>query len=344
MKNSKTICFLIIILISFSNLFAQDEPLFDKLKKDFNKEYLSVGALLQVVADFQNERSFLGNNGFNISNLRWRIHGKLDKNFGYFLQANFINSPAMLDAFITYKLSPAVQLKTGLFKAPFSKEFLTSASDIDLVNRSQVVSTLNPGRQIGMLFNGWLSNKLIYYAIGVFNGNSFRANNNDNDKFLYAGRVAFFPKLSSAANAQNQLEIGFNATTSIDKSTRISGIYTSFEGKRSLFGADFRWTTNKLLLSGEAIFSTFKPTLGNKIEPQGFHITGGYMMSANSQLLIRFDTFQTDQSLDSSDLLILGYNLWPSKVSELQVNYIIDMDQFNFNNHQLLLNLQINFN
>ena len=100
---------------------------------------------------------------------------------------------------------------------------------------------------------------------------------------------------------------------------------------------------HRLFLSGEAIFSSFEPAVGNKIDPQGFHITGGYMVSLNSQVLFRFDTFQTDKSSDSSDLLIFGYNLWPSKVAEFQANYILDLDQSEFKHHQLLLNLQINF-
>jgi hypothetical protein len=323
------------------NLFAQDEPLFEKLKKDFNKEYLSIGALIQVVGDFQNERSFAGTNGFNISNFRWRIYGKMDKNLSYFLQANFIKSPAFLDAYIGWQINSWLQLKSGLFKAPFSKEYLTSASDIDFVNRSQVVSALTPGRQIGVQFSGWLSNKLLYYAVGAFNGNNFRINSNDNDEFLYAARLACFPKLSSTAN---QLEIGITAATSNDYSATIPGIYSSFEGKRSLIGADVRLTIDRLLLAGEAIFLSLKPDFGNKIEPQGFQFTGGYMMSSNSQLLVRFDSFQTDKSLDSSDLLIFGYNLWTSKIAEFQANYIIDMDQSDFKNHQLLFNLQINFN
>ena len=329
------------ILVTIFNLCAQEEPLFEKLKKDFNKEYLSIGALIQVVADFQNERTFAGNNGFNISNFRWRVHGKLDKNFGYFLQTSFTATPTMLDAFITYQFSPIFQLTTGLFKAPFSKEFLISASDIDFVNRSQVVSALTPNRQIGLQLNGWLSNKLIYYAVGAFNGNHLYFNSNDNDQFLYAARLAIFPELSSKAN---QLEIGINAATSNDDRATIPGIYSSFEGKRSLIGADFRLTIDRLLLAGEVIVASLELDFGNKIEPQGFHITGGYMMSSNSQVLVRFDTFQTDKSLDSSDLLIFGYNLWPSKVAELQANYIMDLDQSEFKHHQLLFNLQINFN
>ncbi|UCE05877.1 MAG: hypothetical protein JSW07_20175 [bacterium] len=345
MRNSTIIMFLLIVITGFLNLYAQDEPLFEKLKKDFNKEYLSVGALLQVVGDFQNERSFSGHNGFNISNFRWRIYGKLDKNFGYFLQTNFINSPAFLDAFITWEINSWLQLKSGLFKAPFSKEYLISASDIDFVNRAQVVNALTVGRQIGVQFSGWLKDKLLNYRVGVFNGNGFRRiNNNDNDYFLYVARFAVVPKISSEKNVVDQLEMGINGAVSIDNNVNIPGVYSNFEGERQLLGADIRLTLNKFLVAGEAIFAKFDPKYYSTREPSGFHFTIGYMVTNNAQLLFRFDKFQLDDSNDSTDLIILGYNLWPSNVAEFQANYIINTDESDFKNHQLLLNLQINFN
>ena len=77
---------------------SQDEPLIEKLRATFQKEYFSMGLLLQTVADFQTERSLPGYNGFSIANFRLKIYGELDKNFGYFVQANFINLPGLLDA------------------------------------------------------------------------------------------------------------------------------------------------------------------------------------------------------------------------------------------------------
>jgi hypothetical protein len=66
---------------------AQDEPLFDELMSALKQKHLSVGLLLQAGTDFQIERSFPGNNGFNISNARIDVSGELDGGFGYLLQA-----------------------------------------------------------------------------------------------------------------------------------------------------------------------------------------------------------------------------------------------------------------
>jgi len=68
-------------------------------------------------------------------------------------------------------------LRFGLFKSPFSHEFLTSAASLDFVRRSQVVSALAPARRIGAQLRGALGGGLIAYRLGVFNGNGFDSQN-----------------------------------------------------------------------------------------------------------------------------------------------------------------------
>lgn len=182
---------ILLFLLIGSAINAQDEPLGEALKENFKKSYLSVGMLLQTVGDFQAERVAAGNNGFNISNFRLSLSGELDRGFAYFVQANFIASPAILDARLSYRLSPHLLLDAGLFKAPFSKEFLTTADAIDFVNRAQVVTALVPGREIGVQLRGELAGPAVTATIGGFNGNRSAANNNDNGEFLYAGRLAW---------------------------------------------------------------------------------------------------------------------------------------------------------
>lgn len=79
------------------------------------------------------------------------------------------------------------------------------------------------------------------YQAGIFNGNGVIQNNNDSGNFLYAGRIALFPKLFD--NKKNvSLEIGVNAAFSKDSSANIvGGIIPAFSGKRVLIGPDFRF-------------------------------------------------------------------------------------------------------
>lgn len=107
-------------------------------------------------------------------------------------------------------------------------------------------------------------------------------------------------------------------------------------------GADARFTSGSLLLAGELIYGRLEDPLGLVTEPWGFHATGGYMISPGSQLLVRWDRLDTDIG-DAGDLLIVGLNVWPTRATEIQVNYVIDTDASDFDNHQLLANFQVGF-
>ncbi len=341
-----SLAFLLIFVLILGMFFpaaAEDEPLAEQLRKNFKKEYLNVGFLIQVVGDGQIERSFPGHSGFNISNLRLILTGKLDKNFGYHFKANFIRSPAILDGFMYYRFSRNFTLDMGFFKAPFSKEFLTGADAIDMVNRSVAISALGPGRQIGVQARGALdSESLVQYRLGIFNGNGYGNNNNDNEDFMYAGRLAFLPPVFSNGNT-GSLEIGVNAAYSKDDGARIMG--SNFTGKRTLVGADLRLVANEWLLAAEYIYANLKTNgIGERsLNPNGFYITGGYMLDEKNQLLVRWDGFRPDGLARDSDRLILGFNHWPTSLTEFQVNYVIDTDDSEFKHHQILVNAQVAF-
>lgn len=320
------------------------EPKFEELKETFKKDYLSLGVLMQTVGDFQIERSFPGNDGFSIANFRLMLSGELDKGFGYLLQANFVASPALLDAMMYYHLSENLMLDVGLFKAPFSKEFLTPASAIDFVNRSQAVTALTPGRQIGVQIAGTAANDIIQYQAGLFNGNSFRQNANDNDNFLYAGRLMLFPLLAGAERPEEELEIGLSLAVSKDDNATLGGILAqNFSGDRLLLGGDVRWAFGKYLVSGELVYGQLDFAPGPTQDIIGWHATGGVMLTPNSQALLRLDRLDPDNLQSDSTLLIFGYNLWPTQATELQVNYIINTDNADIENHQILVNGQLGF-
>ena len=337
---------------------SQDEPLIEKLRETFQKEYFSVGILLQTVADFQTERTLPGYNGFNISNFRLKIYGELDKRFGYFVQANFISLPGLLDAKLYYRFSANLVIDGGMFKAPFSKEFLIGADAIDFVNRSRVVSVLAPGRQIGLQARGRLDPGVpVDFNVGMFNGNGYGGNSNDNNDFLYAARLAFFP-VSSSTETTDQMEIGANVMYSKDNLGRVSSLLNPFvfdalffSGERTIYGVDVRYTLGDFLLSGEYLNGNFNGnfyflaanTSIGSARPEGFHLTAGYMLTDNVQLLGRWDRFRSDSGSDNPDWALIGLNFWPTQVSELQFNYLINTRNNSFKYHQVLINAQIAF-
>lgn len=337
MKNYLLVLVILFFSITKISFGQAEEPIYEEFKKSFKKDYFTLEMLLQAVADFQPERTIIGNNGFSVSNLRLRMFGHLDKNFSYFFQASFIVSPLLLDAIVRYKFSDAFMLSAGQFKAPFSKEFLTYAANIDFVNRALVTGLLSPRREIGFQLSGKIAKNLIEYRAGIFNGNGPNKIFNDNNSFLYVGRIAATPQTENS-----KYEIGLNAGYSNDKDGSIFA--KSFVGKRTFLGADIRAEVQNFLFSTEIIMNKLDGTIDSvqsKSKPYGYHITLGYKPLSKHQFLIRYDNLSPDGIISDSDFYIIGYNFWPTQVAELQINYIIDSKETEFKYHWILVNLQI---
>ena len=114
------------------------------------------------------------------------------------MQTNFINAKPILDAMIYHKFSQAVRVDVGQFKAPFSSEYLTSDPQLDFVSRSQVTSAYSPKRQIGFQVRGNVIEEAVSVIAGMFNGNGINTTNDD-DKFMYVGRVVLTPSIGENA-------------------------------------------------------------------------------------------------------------------------------------------------
>ncbi len=304
-----------------------------------------MGVLFQEVADFQAERSFAGNNGFNISTMRFKLSGELDGGYGYLFQTNFVNTPAILDAKIYYKISPRLCIEMGLFKPPFSKEYLTGADAIDFVNRSQAVNALVAGRQIGTQAIVTTDDGFLSGTLGLFNGDKLSTNNNDNNNFMYVGRLLLLSKLLNQGAIKGQWELGVNAAFSDDHQVQIgNGALPLFDGKRTLWGVDGRLMYEDWLFSGEVDAARLIPSQTNTAKtPYGYQLTCGYMVTRKSQMLIRFESFLPDGLIPSSDLIIIGCNLWPTKATGLQLNYIVPTKDNVIKHHEVLVNAQLSF-
>ncbi len=328
---------LIVGIINISFAQSDDEPEYEEFIKNFKKDYFTLEMLFQVVADFQPERTFIGNNGFTLSNMRLRLLGNLDENFNYFFQASFIVSPLLLDASIGYKFSDAFRLNAGQFKAPFSKEFLTYAANIDFVNRARATALLSPRRDIGLELSGKFASNLIEYKAGIFNGNGPNNVFNDNNSFLYVARIAASPHTDN-----NRYEFGLNAGYSNNSN---QGVLTkSFNGKKTFLGGDIRAEIHNFLFSTEIVMNKLDgkiDSLESNKEPYGYHVTLGYKPFQKHQFLLRYENLTTDGIIEDSDLYILGYNFWPTSATEIQFNYIINSENTDFKNHLYLINFQI---
>lgn len=323
---------LLIIPTAQAQTTPEDEPLYEQLVRRFKTEPLSVGLLAQAVADYQFDRAGPGN-GFSLAAARLSVRGALDHGFSYLFQTDFVKNPVILDARVSYAFSPAFVVDAGMFKAPFSAEFLIPAASIDFVNRSQVVSALAPNRQIGVALRGRTTNRLLGYSAGVFNGNGRRLAGNDDNNLLAVGRLVLTLPLSDGA-----LDVGGNVAYSRHDRE-------AFAGSRLLVGGDARLTYARLLVSGEVIYATVDPDQGITRNPLGYQATLGYMIRPDRhQVLARWDALDLDDGLVAErQFIVLGYNFWPSTPFEIQLNYLIPVAGEDTDNHQILINFQVSF-
>lgn len=116
---------------------------------------------------------------FGFDRVRLGVKGDIDERIGYrmMLELLKLNSPAksnttvegLLDAMLTYQLVPALKLSAGQFKTPFSMEYNTSASKLDVIGFG-MATNVSLDRGMGMMVSGRkVLDTGLGYDVGVFN-------------------------------------------------------------------------------------------------------------------------------------------------------------------------------
>src|SRR5437588_2934805 len=170
------------------------------------------------------------------------------------------------DIFVNWHEFPEANIKIGQWKAPFGLEQLTPDTKLFFPERSLPTGAITPDRQIGVqiwgkpLTNLWPEQKelLTYYA-GIFNGNGRNTTINDNNNFMYVGRLELLPWHGQLLGQSSSLKLGADILNSRDdKGTNISQTLTLLvnkDGSLSPFtlpGADERtaWSLDAWLNMG----------------------------------------------------------------------------------------------
>ncbi|MBM3314325.1 hypothetical protein FJY71_00590 [candidate division WOR-3 bacterium] len=107
--------------------------------------------------------------------------------------------PAVKDAYVQYRVGPWLQFFAGLRKMPFSREELTPASRLLVIERGRTNELFGEsrylGRDIGLVCEGSLFGPRfpVTYSAGVFNGAGARVAWDDNNAKQFAGRLTAVP-------------------------------------------------------------------------------------------------------------------------------------------------------
>ena len=94
------------------------------------------------------------------------------------------------DAYLDLKIAKPFVVRAGHFKLPVCREFLTSASKIDFVERALLATHLGPARDLGVMASGEIG-RLASYQAGVFAGDG--RTRRDRAETTVAARIVLSP-------------------------------------------------------------------------------------------------------------------------------------------------------
>jgi phosphate-selective porin OprO and OprP len=280
--------------------------------------------------------------GFDIRRAYLDLKGNLTSYWRYRFQADFANSPKIVDVFVEYIHSDYLNFTIGQFALPFSLENLTSNTKLDFIDRSQVVEAVVArgkdvigsfnGRDIGVQVGGILlkinNNPLVEYKIGLFNGSGTNQADKNESKDI-VGRINVNPikGLSIGTSYYNGVgNFGVPATNS----------------KRERFGIEASFEYSQFSVKGEFIKAT-----DNVTKREGYYLQAGYyVLPQKLQLVAKYDEYDPNITVDknTSKWYIAGVNYTLSTNLKLMANYTIKEEHINnFNNNLASVQLQIVF-
>jgi phosphate-selective porin len=253
---------------------------------------------------------------FRLRRARINLTGDFAENFDFKVEGDFENSDGInsgrtafeaTDIFVNWHQFPEAQVKLGQWKAPFGLEQLTPDTSLYVIERSLPTGAITPERQIGVQLWGkplasvWPDEKdlLTYYA-GIFNGNGRNTTVNDNNNFMYVGRLESTLFKAKMWGQDSYLKLGADVLNSRDdKGTNISqtlNLLVNSDGSLSPFtlpGADERtaWSVDAWLklgpfdLIGEYLEEYVNGRTVNGVPPgfadfttSGYYVEAGYFL------------------------------------------------------------------
>lgn len=246
--------------------------------------------------------------GFQARRSRLGLSGEIAKKISFKCLFEAAKAPYLIDAQVDVAFSKELVFRFGQFKVPFSLESYTSTSDLDTVNRTQVVDKLSPGRDIGasgrdigLLFQVRWS--VADVNLALLNGSGINKTDTDERKDI-AGRVVVEPL--------DWLRLG---------ASFYDGAATAASGpiRRDRTGLDIAIARSDFSFKAEYLAAA-----DGRLRAHGWYAQAGYFLVPKQvQAILKFDSFDKnrDAGSDRNDALTLGLNWFFTSKTKLQVNY-----------------------
>ena len=268
-----------------------------KRKEKENQHGITIGSrALQISGLIQTEYEGFQqtgvNNTFLLHRARLDVKGDIDDNWNYEVYTEFAGTTKLLDAYTTYKIADYLKFTAGQFKVPFSLESLIADSQLDFIDRSQVVNALagrstdvignQNGRDIGIQINGSFAkvddHYLFDYTLGVFNGAGYDVTTDNNNHKDIAGRFTVHPV--------DHLDISGDFYNGVDNFGT-----PAKNQKRNRGGFDARY-----VIGGLAIQAEYDKGTDATIKRDGWYGQATYfVIPKRLQLAAKYDTYDPNE-------------------------------------------------
>jgi phosphate-selective porin len=306
---------------------------------------------------------------FRLRRARINLTGDFAEQFDFKMEGDFGQSDgtsgnrdafSATDVWVNYHQFPAAQIKAGQYKAPFGLEQLTPDTTLLTIERTLPTGAITPARQIGAQLWGkpftsfWPEQQdlLTYYA-GIFNGNGENITINDNNNFMFAGRLELQPFIGKIFRQPSFLKLGGDVLNSRDEAgvniSQTSNLLVNKDGSLSSFvlpSPDERtaWSVDAWLelgpfdLIGEYLQEHVEGRTVNGVAPtfanfttDGFYVTGAYyLIPKKLQAVVQWQYLNPGQKGNDGLYSILGglnYYIRGDNL-KLMVNYIHTWSDF----------------
>lgn len=350
---------------------------------------LVLGGLLQTQYEGGDVFAFEGRFGpgeiddrFRVRRARINVVGDFAQHFDFKLEGEFAQSDVTLtvrdatgrtlaanttrtafgglDLWANWHQFPEFQIKVGQYKAPFGFEQISPDPKLFTLERSQVTSALTPERQVGVQIwgkpfaNAFPDQKdlLTYYA-GMFNGDGRNISVNDNDQYMFAGRLEMQPWKGKISEADAWLKFGANALSSRDAAGTVlspagtlrvnsdgslSTFVAPFAAEREGYGFDALFHLGPFDLIGEYLSESYEPRTAPgfpDFRADGFYVQGTYFIIPKKlQLFTKYESFNPGQvANDDITSLTGGVNYYiHGDDLKIMAHYIHTWSDFRKNN------------
>jgi phosphate-selective porin OprO/OprP len=308
-----------------------DQAIKEQAKKDkenvhgitIGSKALQLSGLVQV--RYQGYEQSTVNNAFDLHRIRLDVRGDVTDKWSYDIYTEFGGiGVKLVDAWTSYKFGDYLKFTAGQFKIPFSLESLITDSQLEFIDRSQVVEALvgrskdvissasnQQGRDIGLKVEGSFvkvdERYLFDYSFGVFNGAGYDVTTDNNNHKDIDGRLSIHPI--------NNLVVSADFYNGIANYGTPAKNYTRNRG-----GFDARYVIGGLSLQAEYD----KGTDGTIKRDGWFGQAAYFVLPKKLQLAAKYDTYDPNKIIttDRTTIYTGGINYFFSDWTKITVDYL----------------------